>query len=153
MRMRVFPVLCGVALAASGCGSSTSPVDNLEFTVQVNPSVIAPGTTAQVAITVINRDARAVTIIEHDCGNIRVFTPAGDHVGPPSRPCSNDFRFRRLESNQGMVLHDSWDGTGISTSTGGPSGRVPAGSYELIAEVGAIGGVSRSAPVTVQVSN
>lgn len=146
-------LLAGVTAGLAACGTPTTPIENLEFMITVTPPVIAPGTNAEVTITVLNRDARAVTIIEHNCGYIRVFSPAGAHVGPPGRPCSGNLQFRRLESNRGIVLRDSWDGAAASTSGGGSSGRVPAGSYELVAEVAALGGVARSTPIAVQVTD
>lgn len=151
MSMRSFLMLVIVAtVGMAGCNTPTTPIENLEFVVQVTPAVIDPGTTANVAITITNRDQRGVTLLTHDCGSFRVLAQNGAVVGPGSRLCSGELVRRRLESNQGMVIRDTWDGMGLASSGGAPA-RVPAGEYNVVAWIAAERGIATSGPVVVRV--
>ena len=145
MRSRMRPSwLANSVLALSiGVGACQGPTEanrQLDVSVSVDRTEIAPGTAVNITVTVTNRGSLTVQTADphnYDCfPAYQVLDAAGRPQYPPGRFCDLiGYLPRQLAPGESLIIHDAWSGVVGDGHGNGGSVPVAPGQYRIFGRV------------------
>ena len=141
-------------LALAACHSATDVTPRLDVSLSLSPMTAVRGTVVDVAVTVINRDARAALTADPRSYGCRapydVTDASGRTVGLPGRICiAIAYGLIELAPGASIVIRDQW--ALDATDGAGGARKVDIGPYRMRARVQGASRELVSDPVTVTV--
>ncbi|MEP6765273.1 MAG: hypothetical protein ABJB66_13230 [Gemmatimonadaceae bacterium] len=126
--MRTKIVVMAVFLAS--CSALTGSKESLRATASVSSSVLRPGESIVVRVTVLNPGTIPLKIGANACPEQWVVSRTdGTIVGPGSRICSLESRVQVLQPGEQVVFSSVWNGDALPVGSNDANTMLPPGNY------------------------